>query len=924
MHKLIVEVAEGRGGVAWVEGEPGIGKSALIDAVLDGAKRSGCAVYTGSAPELLSPFPLRVLLDTLRVGPDSVDPLRAPLTALLRGEAGSELVTPRDVAALLAEQVLVLVDRLCSLSPVVVVLDDVQWADEASLSLWSRLGRVAHQEPLLLLAACRPVPRRAAVTAVRRHLVERGATVLPVGALPASGVTEMVERSVRAVPSTALGELVGQAGGNPLYVREVVDALLRESWIQVVAGVAELSRPAAAPWSLPEAIGGRLGFLPERTRSMLGLAAVLGSTFTVEDLGVVSGQPATELMTVVDEAMAGGVLAASTDRLVFRHGLIRQALYEGMPASLRTALHRQAARALAGAGAPAERVAEQLLAGPETADEWMIDWVAREAAALTYRAPQVATDLLRRVRAAVDEGPRRERLDADLTVALSQLGENEQIEQLARPVLAFSRDPVVVGRVAWTLAYALMRMGRYGQANEVAEDALGRPGLPVVWAARLGALRALPLGAAGRHDEARAVAARAEAMGRQAGDRLAVGYALHALSQVDHYEREIVAQTATIDRALAVLGDEPQVGDLRLLLLINRAAALDNLGRPIEADDALTRAVVLAERVGTPPRLAHLRAKVADHGFHRGRWDEALAELQASVDLPFDMTYGLAARGVRALIALHRDDLPAAVGEFSGVEELTRAEDALRPFVELLLVAWALAAERAGQPAQALARLLAIFDPEADGQFSPLTPIGTMWLPDLVRLALACGDRAVAEAVRSGAVTSDREARPAMTAAAEHCDGLLAGDPAQVHAAAVTFEHIGYPLFEAHALENAAVLHAERGDQAAARAAYAQAIEAYTALEATWDIMRADARLRPHGIRRGRRGPRARPATGRDSLTATEQKVAGLVAAGQSNPDIANQLFLSRRTVETHVSHILAKLGANSRVDIARELAKAS
>ncbi|MEU4645516.1 AAA family ATPase [Micromonospora sp. NPDC023814] len=923
LRELISGLAEGRGGAVWVEGEPGIGKSTLISAAIDEAARLGCAVYAGSAPELLPPFPLQVLLDALLVGRDSVDPLRAPLAGLLRGEGGAELLTPRDVAALLGEQILALVDRLCSVTPVVLVLDDAQWADEASLSVWSRLGRATAQAPLLLVTACRPVPRRPEMAATRRDFVERGATVLPLGALSAPQVIEVVGGLVGAVPSGAWGELAGQAGGNPLYVREVVDALVRESRIRVVAGVAELTGAGEWPGSLPEAIGRRLGFLPERIRSVLGLAAVLGSAFTVDDLGVVSGQPAAELMTVVDEAVAGGVLAASGDRLVFRHGLIRQALYEGMPVSLRAALHRQAAQALAGAGVPLEQVAEQLLAGPETADEWMIDWVAREAVGLAYRAPWVAVELLKRVRDRVDANPRRERLAADLTVALSQLGDNEQVEQLARPVLAFSRDPVVAGRVAWTLGYALSRMGRYEQTVEVAEDTLERPGLPPVWAARLDALRALSLCALGRLDESRAAATRAEAVGREAGDRLAVGYALHAMVTLELSERrDIAAYAAAIDLALGALGDEPQAADLRLLLMTNHAAALGNLGRSAEADDAFGRAMVFAERAGTPPRLANLRAQIADYSFYRGRWDEALAELQAAADLPTDMAYRLAGRGVGALIAVHRDDRPAAEQEFSGIEELTSPANALRLYADLVLVAWALAAEREGQPAQALARLLAAFDPVGDGEFPQLTPDAPMWLADVVRLALVRGDHTTATAAtRAVAAAAERQARPSTTATAEHCAGLLAADPKRILATADTFHRIGYPLFGAQALENAAVLYAERGDQPAARAAFARAIDVYTSLDAAWDIMRADARLRVHGIRRGRRGPRRRPTTGWEALTETERKIADLVAAGQSNPDIAAQLFLSRRTVETHVSHILAKLGGHSRVDIARELA---
>jgi DNA-binding CsgD family transcriptional regulator len=142
-----------------------------------------------------------------------------------------------------------------------------------------------------------------------------------------------------------------------------------------------------------------------------------------------------------------------------------------------------------------------------------------------------------------------------------------------------------------------------------------------------------------------------------------------------------------------------------------------------------------------------------------------------------------------------------------------------------------------------------------------------------------------------------------------------------VAAAAELQQAIGYPLLSAQALENAAVLHAEQGDTKAARSAYLQAVGIYNGIGAAWDIMRADTRLRRHNIRRGTQGARRRPATGWEALTPTEQKIAHLVAGGQSNPDIASQLFLSRYTVESHVSHILIKLNARSRFEIARAVA---
>ena len=162
-----------------------------------------------------------------------------------------------------------------------------------------------------------------------------------------------------------------------------------------------------------------------------------------------------------------------------------------------------------------------------------------------------------------------------------------------------------------------------------------------------------------------------------------------------------------------------------------------------------------------------------------------------------------------------------------------------------------------------------------------------------------------------------------MLAAADHCIGLVESDHARVLSAADAFDRVGYPLLRAVALENAAALLARRGEVVAARAAYTDARQIYTNLDAAWDIKRADARLRPLGIRTGARGPR-RPTTGWQALTPNEVRVAHLVATGKSNPDIAAELCVSRSTVQTHVSHILAKLGCRSRIDLAIQAMKSA
>jgi DNA-binding CsgD family transcriptional regulator len=196
------------------------------------------------------------------------------------------------------------------------------------------------------------------------------------------------------------------------------------------------------------------------------------------------------------------------------------------------------------------------------------------------------------------------------------------------------------------------------------------------------------------------------------------------------------------------------------------------------------------------------------------------------------------------------------------------------------------------------------------------------WMPSLVRLALAVEDRPAAlAAARACQEEAAAETHPARAAAASlRCSGLLAADPDRLRDAVAHYRAAGPALELPAALEDLAAVLAERGRAADARPALAEAVSLYEGMQAWWDSRRADARLRAYGIRRGARGQRKpRPAFGWEALTATEAKIAAMVARGDSTSDIAGSLFLSRRTVQTYISHILTKLEARSRVEIVRE-----
>src|SRR5215469_14864224 len=254
--RLVTEVTAGRGGAALIEGEPGIGKSSLVRTALAEAG-SGCQVFWGAGDELGQALPLLPLLEALRVRESSPNPRRDMIVRLLRGEVAADRGT--DVTAALAEQLLALVAEQCAVQPTVLVVDDLQWADQASVTLWGRLARSVRQAPLLLVGTMRPVPQRDDLLALRRAVGD--AARLQLTGLTEEAVAELVTALAGGEPDEKLLRLAEGAAGNPLYVTELLAALDRSASLTVTdTGAAELTS-ASAPSSLSAAIADRLGFV---------------------------------------------------------------------------------------------------------------------------------------------------------------------------------------------------------------------------------------------------------------------------------------------------------------------------------------------------------------------------------------------------------------------------------------------------------------------------------------------------------------------------------------------------------------------------------------------------------------------------------------------------------------------------------------
>ena len=838
--RLMADVAAGLGNAVLIEGEPGIGKSALVRQALAEAADIGCVAFWGAGDELGQALPLLPVLDGLRVREQPADPRRDTIVRLLRGEGGAD--RGMDVAAVLAEQLLALITEQCAAAPTVLVIDDLQWADQASITLCGRLARSVRRLPLLLMGMMRPVPRRQDLMTLRRMVGE--ARRLRLTGLDQRAVTDLVTAVVGAKPDDKLLRLADGAAGNPLYVIELLAALARSSSMTVTGEGAAVLVNSSAPGSLAAAIADRLGFVSGSVREMLRGAALLGVDFSVPDLAVVLDSTTGELLPALDEAHAAGVLGESGGGLGFRHPLIRTALYEEIPAPVRAAWHREAGQALAKAGAQADQVARQLLQavdGPcpaEPMDEWMLGWLARNADLLIGQAPRAAAELLRRAAASpAADSPQRDFMVARLADVLYRVGEEAEAEKVANRALAHAVEPDLIIDLHWTLAQCRMHAGRFAESLATLDRALASPDVSAGHRARLLTMAARTHCRLGNPEQAEHVAAAALEVASQAGDTWATAWALHVLTIVTGMLGKMADALPLFDQALAVTETDLALTDLRLLLQINKAVTLGDLDRYEEAIGAARQACELADRAGMVLRQVQAHSVLGELFFDTGRWDEAVAEVEAfdaEVKGPMAACCDL---GVAAVIRFHRGEVSAARRALAVAAR--EAERIGSHVIGPLVLARSLDRERAGAPADALAELTAWLAENAQG----LAEVEDL-LPDAVRLATDTGDlgtaRALAGHAEALAVGSEIPHRQANVL---YCRGRLEHDAGQLAAAADRYGEAGRPLLSAKALEAAAGAFLGTGNRDQAWAVADRAAEIYISLGAATDI----ARLRAGG-----------------------------------------------------------------------------
>ncbi|GAA3434762.1 BTAD domain-containing putative transcriptional regulator [Kutzneria kofuensis] len=848
LREAVRTVAGGKGGVLLVEGEPGIGKSELLTTGMAACEDAAVQLVWGAGDELASRFPLRLMLDCLGIDADSPDPARARVAEMMRlAQSSRDPLGGGDPTLAVVNELVAIVREMCADGPLALVADDIQWADEASLLVFSRLALETATVPLLLIGALRPVPRTPVLDGVRDVVSKQGGSVLQLAPLAGGEVAELLRGIVGGAPGAGLLGLADRAAGNPLYVGELAEALLRDRHVEVSAGQAEVAAGGVSvPTSLSSALTHRLGFLTAATTEVLRRAALLGTEFAIADLAVLMGRPAGELLPALEEATTAKVLLANGDRYGFRHALIRQALYDATSPTVRTVLHRQAAERLDRAGASMETVARQLVAAPVAVDSWVIDWMLRHGERIAHRAPDIGLDLLRRVVASCDaDDPRHVELTAVLARVLYWRGELPEDE--VRSVLALTRDPDLAGEMQWIRAVVHYRRGQEARSVAALREAVSAPEVSAVWQARCQALLAVREGMGLlEFDLAKVTAAAAIDRGEKAGDGFAVAFALQALWLFQSIARDHAAALRHVDEALAVVAEDAGLAHLHLSLLDNRVFSLQNLDRLDEADQALAAVRSLVHRYQLPGGLP---MSTAVNHYWAGRWGDALVELSiitrsgpelAFLGLRESSPMLLLSHGVAALIAALRDDGDDVAAHLAAADELPMLTTADRENCDFLLMAEAQAADRDGRVDQALIALEPVLDP----RYAPMM-LRHQWLPDVVRLALQAGSPdVVARALEICSGEASREVVPARAAAALlRCRGLAEGDPAQVMKAVSHYRAVGRPVELAQALEDLAVVLAQAGRRPEGEAALSEAVRRYEAVGAAWPARRATARF---------------------------------------------------------------------------------
>lgn len=852
-----------------VTGAPGMGCTTTLDRLTDALADGGADVRVSR----------------------SDDRERAAPHGLLATLAGFDAVPSGDVV----EAVLAAVERDCRTRPLVLAVDDAHRVEPDGLAALARVAALTPDLPVAYVLARHPWPERAALAALGRRADAREVRL---EGLDDAGREQAIRARFGVPPGERLRALASQTGGVPVRLSVLLDDLDRRGRVRVdeVAGLVELvDEPERSPGSgSPSA---HLGLLDTVCLELLRVLAAGGGTAAPGALAAVLDTTPAAVVGTADRAIAADVLAwTDAGELTFPHPAQRGAVLDG--------LHPRAREALAAAWGDQRSTTDP---GPSSAVD-VATALARAAADMT-RAPARAAQRLDALAAAVGDGPGADAVALQRAAATAITGDVDDAEKIAREGRARAQDPALRGELTRLIVFTLVSAAEVEAARREIDGALAH--LP------RGSPPARALGEGRRWLEV--LAGRDPVTLDPPDDPEAGGSALVS----DAVELFLRARaTDGLERAgrAAALHDEQDVPAWQhgaTAQVWPAFMALYTHG-PDHARELSVDARRRLHREGRTWLTPYHQFVSAGIHVAAGRWDDAVAEAESGLEAAAATGTGWISLPTATLLQtrVRRGDLDAAATVLRRWRTRDLPEQFGLPFIAhseaLLLEARDQITDAAAVVARSWARAV------DGGRIVWTLLVGG----EAIRIALAAGDDALTARIAEDVARTPTAGAPALAPGAELVAAVAARDPGRAADAARGFRDIGHVLGELTAWELAADVAARAGDRERAAEAARQCIALATSVDAPIVERRIAARLRALGHRQGATGARRRPREGWESLTPTEREVTELVAEGLTSPQIAARLFVSPRTIQTHISHVLRKLGLRSRVELAAAVAR--
>jgi DNA-binding NarL/FixJ family response regulator len=901
----------GRGGVVVIWGLAGLGKTVLLAEAEEMARDLGIRVFRGAGDIAAQVVPLGPLLEALVSTDDPpVDP------AVLR-----DLSTSADQRFWLLRELQESLERAALRGPLLISIDDVQWADAATLAALGTLPRHLAPHRILWLLAVRSGELTPAARAALTRLEAADAVRITLNPLDEAAVAEVAADMLGGVPEPKLLKVLGGAQGQPFLLTELLRGLRDEKLVEVDGGTARIAG-TQIPLRFLDSVEHHLARLPADTRDALQTASALGRRFSADELAAMAGTSPLAVAAALREALAAGLITEDGDRLAFRHDLVREAVDASLPRTVRQSLRRRAVDVMQRHGAPPADVAELVMEVAQPGDSAAIGILRQAAAATGQVSPIVASQLSRRALDLTPSGePGRGPLVAETIAYLVHAGHAAEAVKLISAAGGDLADPAAEAEARLSLAILSMQ---YAPADvvEQCQRALELPGVPAGLRVQLLSFLSCGLDQLGDVVAAAGPVREAVQEARASGDPAnevvtLVPRAAHALAVGDWrqalgFAGEAVARQHTVD-GLAVRLWLPDAWKALILIVVAR---LD------EAFTLIDAGMQAAQRDGLSANAriwSMLRCRAL---FCSGQLADARAEAEAAIEMGDEIgdgAYGYInhiALYVLGQVALHTGNLDGLSQARSSAARLRQAEACLS---SQHLGAWLTArvADAEGDTMPPTEASVQALDPLARGPLPATSPRMYADAAALTRILLRSGQRANAGSVvaRMEDFATRHPDFPFLDGAAMHARAVLDGDADLALRAVTLSKGDPRPLVRAAMLEDAGRLLPD-GRAAEAVPLLQTSLATYSAAGAELDAARVRSLLRARGVRPPGGGPRSAPDW--PELTESEFAVVNLVARGATNREVAERLYLSPYTVNSHLRHVFTKLGIRSRVELAR------